>query len=319
MQIEKFEAVVKKGNNKGTGFISIPREMRSGFEKDSQILASINSGIILYAKSKHCGTLGFYIPSKLVEQHDLINNSVKVEIKNIDGFYTSVGVDGRFYIPQKIAGKFLLKNNYIVEVEACINGIKEIIYPMVNVRVKRNSAEYMCLFNKHKVGNGIFNVIRKLEFPTELSFLLNGLYAGRIDEKNSILYFGNHHPIFINNKVKLNEISHYLGCYFADGTKKGVNWGICASTFEQANYYFKMHRSLIKDAKIISNVSFTDTENEDEKHLAEYLSNSWKDKVGYLSDRVKVRIIKSISEPSLKKGQFGSLVMKENRQLTQIY
>lgn len=315
-----FQANVKKGNNRGVGFISIPKEMRNNFGKGSQTLLLINSSISFYAKIRNHKNLGFYLPSKLVGQHNLLNNSVKVEIKNIDGFYTTVGGDGRIYIPQKIAEKYSLKNNDIIEFEGYINGIKEIRYPMMSFRVKRNSAEYMCLFNKQKAGSGgIFKVIRKLEFPSELNFLLSKLYAGRIDDKNSILYYGNHHPVIINNNLELNEIAHYLGCYFSDGTKRGVNWGICASTFEQANYYFKMHHSLIKDAKIISNITFTDTKNQDDKYLADHLNNSWKGNVIYLPDNIKVRIIKSEFKPSLKIGQFGSLVMKENRQLTQIY
>lgn len=320
MQIEKFEAIVKKGNNRGAGFVSIPKEIRNNFEKDSQLLVLINSDINFYAKARHHNNLGFYLPSKVVQHQNLINKSIKVEIKNIEGFCTSIGGDGRIYIPQKIAEKCFLKNNEIIEVEGCINGTKEIRYPMVSFRAKRNSTEYMCLFNKQKAGKGgVFKVIRKLEFPAQLNFLLDNLYAGKIDNKNSILYLGNHHPVIINNKVELNNIAHFLGCYFADGTKRGNNWGICASTFEQANYYFKMHHSLIKDAKIISNVSFTDTKNEDEKYLAGHLSNSWKGRVGYLLDNVKVRIIKSKFGLSLKTGQFGSLVMKENRQLTQVY
>lgn len=320
MQIEKFEAVVKKGNNKGVGFISMPKTIRSNFEKDSQLLVFINSDINFYAKARHYSTLGFYLPSKFVEQHNLLNNSVKVEIKNIDGFYTSIGSDGRFYIPQKIAEKFLLKNNDIIEVEVSINDTKEIIYPMVNVRVKRNSAEYMCLFNKHKAGStGVFNVIRKLKFPIDLNFLLNGLYAGKIHDDTLILYFGNHHSVFINNKVGLNDIAHYLGCYFADGTKRGNNWGICASTFEQANYYYKMHQFLIKDSKIVPTITFTDTENKNEQEVAVFLKNLWKNNVHLLTNEVKVRIIKSQFKPSLKTHKFGCLVIKENRQLTQIY
>ena len=315
-----FQANVKKGNNRGTGFISIPRKMRNNFEKDSQIQAIINSDIPIHAKIKHYGTLGFYVPYEIMNKQTLMNNFVNVEIQNVDGFYTSIGDDGRIYIPQKIAEKQSLKNNDILEVEGLINGTKEVKYPMLSVRVKDNTAEYMCLFNNQKSGsNGIFKVIGKLEYPENLKLLLNNLYAGKISDEKCILYSGNHHPINIHSKIELKEIAHYLGCYFADGTKRGNNWGICASTSEQANYYYKMHNYLIKNVKVIPTISFTDTENNDESFLAEYLINYWKNNVNNLSDEIKVRIINSKFEPSLKTGKFGSLIMKENRQLTQIY
>ena len=270
----KFQANVKKGNNRGTGFISIPREIRNNFEKELQIQAIINSGVLIHAKIKHYGTLGFYVPYKVMNKQILMNNFVNVEIQNVDGFYTSIGDDGRIYIPQKIAEKQSLKNNDILEIEARIGGVKEIKYPMLSVRVKENTSEYMCLFNNQKSGsNGIFKVIRKLEYPENLKLLLNNLYAGKISGEKCVLYGGNHHPIIVNSKIQLKEIAHYLGCYFADGTKRGNNWGICASTFEQANYYYKMHNYLIKDTKVIPTISFTDTEDKDEKFLSEYLNN----------------------------------------------
>ena len=316
----KFQANVKKGNNRGTGFISIPREIRNNFEKELQIQAIINSGVLIHAKIKHYGTLGFYVPYKVMNKQILMNNFVNVEIQNVDGFYTSIGDDGRIYIPQKIAEKQSLKNNDILEIEARIGGVKEIKYPMLSVRVKENTVDYLCLFNHNKSGsNGVFKVVRKLDYPIRLANLLNGLHAGIINDEKCIVYGGNHHPIIINSKVELSEIANYLGCYFADGTKRGNNWGICASTSEQANHYYKIHNNLIKSAKVIPIISFTDTEDKNEKFLSEYLNNYWKNNVSYLSDKIKVRIIKSKFEPSLKTGKFGSLVMKENRQLTQIY
>ena len=319
MQIVEFETVVKKANARGAGFVSIPKELRSHFVINSQVKAILNSKIPIYAKIREFNSLGFYIPYNIAGQFNLLNNLVKVGIENITGFYTSIGEDGRIYLPNSLAQKLELKYNDIIEIEGFISGIKKVAYPMISVRKKGTTTEYSCLFNRKAAGtSGFFKIIRKLDFKS-FGNLLDGLYHGDIDGIKSIVYFGNHHPILINNKMQIKELAHYLGCYFADGTKKGNNWGICASTFEQANYYYKMHQLLIKDAKIVATISFTDTENKDNNNLTTYLTGLWCGNVAYLSRAIKVRIIKSASKPSLKTNKFGCLVMKENRQLTQIY
>lgn len=320
MQIVEFETTVKKANTRGAGFVSIPKVLRNKFIINSQIKAILNSKIPIYAKIREFNSLGFYIPYNVVKQFSLLNNFVKVEIENIKGFYTSIGEDGRVYLPNSIAQGLGLEHNTIVEIEGFINGVKEIAYPMISVRKKEATTEYSCLFNRKVHGkHGFFKIIRKLSNSESFGNLLDGLYYGNIDYTKSIVYFGNHKPIIINNKIQINEIAHYLGCYFADGTKRGNNWGICASTFEQANYCYKMHQFLIKNAKIVSTISFTDIENRNNIDLVDYLINLWNKNVPSLSKNAKVRIIKSASKSSLKLNKFGCLVMKENRQLTQIY
>ena len=50
MQNIEFQIIVKKGNNRGAGFISIPKEMRNNFKIDSQIKSVINHNTNIYAK-----------------------------------------------------------------------------------------------------------------------------------------------------------------------------------------------------------------------------------------------------------------------------
>jgi len=320
MQNIRFKAIVKKGNDRGVGFISIPIDRRSSFEKNLQIKAILNLSVEVYAKIRFYGTLGFYIPYKIMHQNKL-KGFINVEIKKIDGFYTSVGSDGRIYIPEKEAEKLFLENNDILEIKGNVKGIEQTRYPMLNVRKKsNNSIDYMCSFDSKLSGNfGIFSIVRKLKKDTIIESALQELYCGIIDDETTILYYGNHQPVIINKNIKFDILSHYLGCYFSDGTKRGNNWGICASTFEQANYYYLMHHHLIKDSKIVSNISFTDTDNINVEELIKYLNEAWRNNVKYLSGDVKVRVIKSECKFSLKTNKFGSLVMKENRKLTQIY
>lgn len=316
----KFQAIVKNGNNRGVGFIAIPTELIGNFKVGEQLKVTINSDVLIHAKVRIYGNLGFYIPYEVMHQHNLTNKSVEVKIENIDGFYTSIGDDGRIYIPQNVAEMHSLQHNDIIEIEGKVDGIKQTLYPMLNVRTKKNTSDYMCLFDSKKSRNfGVFNVVRKLGNYTIFGNSFDGICLGDIDDEKAIIYGGNHRPVIISKNIKLNDIAHYLGCYFADGTKRGNSWGICASTFEQANYYYKMHQFLVKDAKIVPNISFTDIENRNNTDLIDYLTDLWNKNVPSLSKNTKVRIIKSTSKPSLKTNRFGCLVMKENRQLTQIY
>ena len=98
---------------------------------------------------------------------------------------------------------------------------------------------------------------------------------GKIDEKYGIIFLGNRVPIIIKLNIILKDFANYLCCYFADGTKKGNDWGICASTFEQANYYLKMHNSLVFNSKIIPSISFTEVEYRNEKFIKDYLITAW--------------------------------------------
>ena len=320
MENVTFQAIVKKGNNKGVGFIAIPRELRNNFRIVEQLKVIINSGLSIHAKIRFYNTLGFYVPHKIMNKHNLTNKSVQVEIEKIDGFYTSVGYDGIIYLPNHIAKNLGLRHNNILEIEGLINGVKEIKYPMVGVRVREKTTEYYCLFDNQKSGmSGIFKIIRRLEVDENLSNLLIRLHYGNIDQNTIVVYNGNHQPVIINKNIKLSNITHYLGCYFADGTKRGVNWGICASTFEQANYYHLMHQLLVKTSKIVPYISFTDTKNKEKSELTEYLRNIWISNVYFLPENLNVRIINSKCKPSLKTNKFGTLVLRENRQLTQIY
>ena len=66
MENVTFQAIVKKGNNKGVGFIAIPRELRNNFRIGEQLKVIINSGLSIHAKIRFYNTLGFYVPHKII-------------------------------------------------------------------------------------------------------------------------------------------------------------------------------------------------------------------------------------------------------------
>jgi len=238
MKTTIFKSIVKKGNNKGVGFISMPLEKRNLFSKNDQIKVIIDSKLEFFSKIKFYGTVGFYVPYKIMIRNKLLNKEVNVKLKIIDGFFTTLGSDGRIYIPQNIAERLYLRSGDIVEIESNMDNKKITRHCRVNFREKKNTKEYVCTFDiKKSKQKGIFKLIRKLpkslqnaNFPKEV---LKSFNFAEISNEKIISYYGNRVPIIINSNINIYEIAYYLGCYFADGTKRGTHWGICASTFEQ--------------------------------------------------------------------------------------
>lgn len=325
MKTTIFKSIVKKGNNKGIGFISIPFEKRSLFSINDQIKITVNSKIEFFSKIKFYSAIGFYVPYKNMIQNKLFDKEVNVEIEKIDGFFTSIGSDGRIYIPQNIAEKFSLKNDDLVEIQSDINNEKTTKYCIINFRKRGNTTEYMCMFDfkKHKK-TGIFRLVRKLcknpeSFSNLLKNTLKELNFAEIDNQRMIIYYGNRMPIIVNSNISIDKIPHYLGCYFADGTKKGNSWGICASTFEQAVYYKEMHEKLIQDAKIVYSISYSDPENKNKEVLKNNLRNFWQKNTGITLKDVSVSIHPTLYKHAPNRNPYGTLLFKENRELTRIY
>ena len=76
-----FKSIVKKGNNKGVGFISLPLDKRPDFSLNAHIKAIIDSKIEFYSKIKFYGTLGFYVPYKIMVENKNDKQSIEIETK----------------------------------------------------------------------------------------------------------------------------------------------------------------------------------------------------------------------------------------------
>ncbi|MBU0628813.1 MAG: hypothetical protein KKC75_06490 [Nanoarchaeota archaeon] len=324
MKTTIFKSIVKKGNNKGVGFISIPPEKKGLFSIDDRIRIIADSKIEFFSKIKFYGTLGFYVPYKAMIENKLLGKNINIKVEKVDGFFTSVGNDGRIYIPQNIAKEHSLHKRDIIEIESNINNERIIKYCLVNFRQRKNTKEYACMFDiKKSKREGIFKLNKKLTNTLEnqsfLKEIIKEFNFGVISNERVILYHGNRMPIIIDSNTDINKIAYYLGCYFADGTKRGNDWGICASTFEQGNFYIKNHNSIIKDPRISPSISYTDINNEQKEFLRNKLIFKWKDLVNIKVEEKRVRIHNSDKGYSFTINPFGSLVLKEHRQLTQIY
>ena len=92
---------------------------------------------------------------------------------------------------------------------------------------------------------------------------------------------------------------------------------MCASTFEQGKYFLKMHNYMVLDCKIRTSLSIT--LNKNDKNMIPSSIRLWNKISGVKINKKNVRMFFSDSKIPTNRNKFGTLVIKEHRQLVQIY
>lgn len=320
----QFISLPRKGNNKGAGFVFLPKKAESSFKFGEKVRVELFGNIHFFAKiAKANNRIGVYIPRSITLENNLLSKKVAVKIVKINGFYSRISLDGRIYVPQDVIKKLKIKQNDIIFVKGVENSkIVERKYLKVSVNKRKSGKkEYTVAFgrNFHK---------RELLFQLEkkscdkgnknitpiLRKVLGGMHYALTNDCSLIIFNGNKVPAVINSRFQYPDIALYLGAYFADGTKKGNSWAICASTFEQTNFYWKMHRFLIKDANPEFIISYTNKNKERHNNIESRLKRIWEKKTNIKIN--KFRIHKSIGGKSYgKHNQYGTLIIREHRQI----
>ncbi|MHA1419868.1 MAG: hypothetical protein ACTSPO_13200 [Candidatus Heimdallarchaeaceae archaeon] len=305
-----WEKRVAKGNSTGTGWISLPRELRDSVELGSYYDLSLYTEeqvhLDLTVKLVECkGYLGFYIPNKLCEKHALLRKKVEVMIEQSEYFPAQISADKRIYLPYSYVVENDIKENELYEIEIVVGGLAFGEVVLIS-KTDRSSAsrqdEYtitirLCAIPKKVRAKVKF--IRKIKvlssvtppLPEEyfyLPSLFHGAIMGKIDPNEMIIFKGNHVPIITPITIKLEEYIHYFGCYYADGTKVGYGWSTSASTSEQAKYYIEKYNELVFNDILGFNLTYSQkpsdkrTEDEIRADLIEY----WNEKAGINISRI---------------------------------
>jgi len=313
---------VWKGNKKGAGFVRLHKITQNLHLKDkikvnildrSSVLATFYASLTSYK-----GYTGFYIPQKICSFYKLLRKELEFEIEKVNGFYTKLGNDGRLYIPYDIASGLQLNPNELVLIEGQVENLTKMKLCKIKVREKNDKKEYFCIFSSEfKNKSGIFAIKRRLpkrNLKEPLKSILSDLDYG-IWDNYKITIIRHKSRLDINPHIELNDdLFYYLGCYFADGTKKNT-WAITASTFHQAKFYKEMHEKLILNPEYKSSyisMSFK----KDQKVDLEEIKNLWKKACSIEVKSIRMRIING---NSLKTHLYGSLVVRDNRRITLLY
>lgn len=256
--ITTFKSIIRRYNKRGNGFIYLPKEYQNQFKVGQQVQVSINlfdNCVVFFTRLRKTHKVGVYVPMEIANNNNLLNRIAAITIKEVEGFFTKLSSDGRIYLPQQKAQELNLKQNEIILIDGTVNDANSTKLCQVKIRQKQTT-EYSCTFSR-KLGNkeGLFSIKsivsrNKHETQNVIYKIIKDLNYATLGKNTIIAFYGNRVPLLINSKVDLKGIAYYLGCYFADGTKKGNSWGICASTAEQAKYYLSMHEALINDAPL---------------------------------------------------------------------
>jgi len=316
----KFISRIRKGNNRGTGFVYLPKDKINLFNSGDWLQVEILKNKF-FAKIFYSHRFGVYVPKYVVIKNNLINKEAKIQIKKVDGFYAKMYPDGRIYIPKDIVKKQKLKHNDIVLVKGIENG--RILYEKFSkihiTKRKNRPMEYHCVFDKalrdqkllFKIEKQLHEADKEKLNPLMIQ-LIKGMPHAFVN-KDSIIIFKHKVPAIIVSNINHPDIAFYLGAYFADGTRRGNCWAICASTFEQARYYLKMHNLLIRDSRPELIISYTNVHDTDYNKLKRKLTKNWKDKVGITVQKFRIR--KPTGKVIAKWNRYGTLVIREPRQI----
>ena len=309
--MEKFEAKLLLGNTRGTGLVKLPKGSR--LEKNQRIEVKASpSGATFFARVITArGSKAFYVPKKMAQDMRKTSEIFAFAVDEINGFYSTVTTDGRINLPIEI-----VESNNIADGDAIIiSSASRAKYGKISLRERKRKREFTCQFFSDLAGENRIFKVRKLQKTIPTTRLQSSL-AKEIelydDGKKTIAMHGQKQPVNINQDICESDIAHFLGAYYADGTKIGNNWGICASTIEQGNYYLSSHGNIILDARPVMELSYTEKHRQNEESPLKKWNAS-----GIKVEKIRVR--RPIGKnDGLKRSENGSLVIKENRKLTQI-
>ncbi len=326
-----WEKRIAKGNNKGTGWISLPRELEDSVELGSyydlslynkeQVHLDLTVKLVQYS-----GCWGFYIPKALCEKHSLLRKKVEVMIEQSEYFPAQISANKQIYLPYSYVVENDIKENELYEIEIIVDGLAFGEVVLIS-KTDRSSAsrqdEYIITIRLCAIPKKVrakVKFIRKIKvlssvtppLPEEyfyLPSLFHGAIMGQIDPNEMIIFKGNHVPIITPITIKLEDYIHYFGCYHADGTKTGWGWSTSASTPEQAKYFIERYDTLVfndmLDFVLLYSKKPSDkrTEEEVRKDLQEY----WEREACINITRKKIKIRATKHDNPLKWNKCGSL------------
>lgn len=303
----KFRRKIWRGNKMGAGFISLPKDVPYFAHGESVKVKVLGRSITFFTRiSTYKNYLGVYVPKELCQNYELIGKKVYISIERVNGFPSKVTKDGRIYLPPTLMNKLKIKKGDLILIEGRIDGKKIRKICKVCVRRKKAYTEYSCTFHQHcKHKKGIFYV-SKLKKPrlSRILKLIVGKRAYCKVNKGILTFFTPKTPVVLPLNINLNEkLVYYMGCYFADGTKRGSCWGIVASTFEQGNFYLKMHRSIVLNSELHTYLSISIKKHKSERKI----KKMWERRCNTVIESVRLRRSK---ESSLKTHEYGSLVIR---------
>ncbi len=322
-----FKSKVRKYNKRGICFVFLPKDQEDLNYGDNLKITIKDSekDIQFHTCLRKTHRFGFYVPASVSKKYKLHNQEREFKIEKMEGFVTNVQNDGRVYLPQKLAENLNLNRNEIIKVKGTFAETAHCSFSQVKIRERNSKREFSIAFNqKFNKKEGHFKIEsivsrNKEKIPQVTKRIIKNFNYGILSKNQILVFHGNRMAITINSNFKLKEIALYLGCFFADGTKKGNSWGICASTHQQAQFYLQNHLSLIKEPQLSFELTYTNPNPENEERLKEKLQKIWKEKANVSFSQKKIWIYNTKTQNAQNRNKYGALSIREHRQLIVLY
>jgi len=329
--------ICKGGTN--TGWITIPLNLRKyvvlGHWYNVQMNTEDNiSFSTLLCLKRLKSSWGFYIKRKLCEINQLIGKNVTVVISQSEFFQRKISAYKSIRLPKNLVKLKEIKKSdiYEVEVEVSSRLYREIVIISVIDRSNRTSAdEYyftLRLADVPKAEEAKVRLLKKIEQSyayeqktSENEIFIPNLFPeaiiGKIDEKQIIIFDGNHTPIITPIIINIAEFIHYFGCYHADGTKSGFGWSINASTPEQAQYYIATYKKIVLNPSLSFELSYSKKPSNEKTHqiVADTLIKYWKNNASIQLKTNKIKIKKAKSDKTKKWNPYGTIRIRDFRSI----
>jgi hypothetical protein len=327
----KLTTTLTRANRAGSTIIPLPKPLQHIIPLGTPCHLTITTPtetIHTYAKTVKGWHTGL-TPPKHQTKH-LLDHTIHVEITPLPptGWITQIGTEQRITIPQTHqVAKY--PDNTLLELE---------IHPPTNPdqvltqiirtfsrqrpnRLRETSALLRDLTFKKYGGQRVYiHPKRILKPPTKpktlpkdhvwIPDLLPEAEIGQLTHNTIVIFHGRHFTIETPISVKLHEIAHYMGCYFADGDKKANTWGISASTPKQAQYYINTHKKFVSHSEIFRyDLSYSKLKSDirTDAVVKHELKLCWEKYISFKGP-LSIRVLdSSAKKPPRKWNQLGSL------------
>lgn len=338
--VVEWEGKISKGGGGGSGWITVPIELREPLELESfyditLVDSNLETQIMSAKLKKQKNVWGFYISKDLCIEQSLIGKTVTCYIHQMEHFPVLINEDKIVGLPQSIVAEYKLKKDDLWEVELLTPGgiFREVVIIGLIDRSNRSSGdEYRFTLRLSDVPRSTearAKFVRKIEkLPSKQKkkvnyekYYLPKLFPdgilGKVHKNEMIIFLGNHVPVFTPIQINLLDFIHYFGCYYADGTKKGWAWRINASTPEQADYYIKKYNQLVFGNSLVFELTYTmkPSNRRLDRKVKRNLIQFWKEKSNIDIEEKRIWVRKSKSKNIRKWNVCGSLGVRDDRNL----
>lgn len=334
-----FEA--KVGGPKGrSGTINLPKRFQEELGIKTPITLTFeNNNIEAYIRAKFT----INIPKAVVEKQGLRGRKFEFTLsKRVEDEWFSAKISPykQVRLPKSIVVDKELSDRDIIELRIKLeNGPELVEYGIIKVGPRKNRfTEHIVIIRTQEIQTKIkakFKIQRIIEKPqwrqpsTEddeiiyLPSLFQGdeeVDIGLIEIDKIIIFKGRFIPIITPLELKLGEIIHYMGAYFADGTKKGHAWRMSASTPEQGVYYLSRCQLMVFDEDYRHTVVYTKhvDETRSKREITGALTEYWKKRTNGVVILRSIRILDSGDIEGRNWNMFGSLQINNYKGLIMI-